>query len=351
MKSNLRIAFLAGTLGRGGAEKQLGFLMDAAKELGYETCLYSLTSGEYWEAIYKNRGTAVRSSPSRTRLGRICFLRREWGLWQPHAVICLHFFSTPYALALKPLFGYRLIACVRSDGFSEFSVLPQALTKLVIKNSSALTANSHSGYENLRHSGIEYSRLFYLPNVIRRPDNVLHSKESTVLVVGRLVQAKRVDRALEIVAKTRMALGNSFNCRILGDGPLRKTLEKFNSLIGANAEFLGLQDDLTSHYQHAAVILLTSDYEGTPNVILEAMAHRCAVLATNVGELPNLVQNGLSGFLFSPDSQEAAAAHLIQLLTNEALRQHLADNAWNTLDIFDLQNLKSKMKKMIEAVC
>lgn len=324
--------------------------MEAALELGFETRLYCLTSGEYWENIYKKTAIPIKSSPLRGRLGRTFFLYNEWRHWQPDIVFCLHFYSAAYTLPLRPFLNFRLIVGVRNNGVTSLTGLPGILTRLILANSSALAVNSRSGIENLIKSGIGERQMFYLPNVVQRINQLPCSKAPIVLVVGRLVQVKRIDRALEIVSTARKTLGNSFKCHILGDGPLRKTLEEYNLAVGANAEFLGIQDDLTTHYQHAAVVLLTSDHEGTPNVILEAMTHRCAVLATSVGELPNLLQNGLSALLFSTDSISAGAACLIQLLTNETLREYLTYNAWNTLDAFCLQNLKKNMKEMIENV-
>ena len=78
------------------------------------------------------------------------------------------------------------------------------------------------------------------------------------------------------------------------------------SLLGAVADPLYL-------YQTADVFLLTSDHEGTPNVVMEALACGLPVVATKVGDVPELVQHGFNGYLFDPSNESAMTDALVRL--------------------------------------
>src|SRR5262249_33496488 len=99
--------------------------------------------------------------------------------------------------------------------------------------------------------------------------------ESVVLMVGRLSREKRHDLALEAVRRLKEILPEpKVRLVIVGDGPERALLEqKATSLdLSGSVIFTGHQRDVTSHYAAADVVLISSDTEGSPNALLEAMA-------------------------------------------------------------------------------
>ena len=90
---------------------------------------------------------------------------------------------------------------------------------------------------------------------------------------------------------------------VLGTGPMEaflKNLAKERGLLGKYVEFLGNQEDVASIYQQAAILVLPSAYEGTPNVVLEAMATGLPIVATNVGGIPDLIKDSETGYLTKP---------------------------------------------------
>lgn len=111
-------------------------------------------------------------------------------------------------------------------------------------------------------------------------------------IVGRLVPIKNHRLFLEAAAKT---LSNrpeiKIKFKIIGDGELRKTLEEYSSelKISSYVDFLGWQRDLAKVYSDLDIVSLTSINEGTPVSLIEAMASRKAVVATNVGGIGDLL--------------------------------------------------------------
>ncbi len=86
---------------------------------------------------------------------------------------------------------------------------------------------------------------------------------------------------------------------------------------------MGHQSDVGPFYSASDVVVIPSLREGMPNVALEAMSHGKAVVATNVGGIPEVVQDGETGVLVDPENAFALAGALMQLAGDPAMRQRL----------------------------
>src|SRR5689334_13233971 len=92
--SQLRICFLAGTLGQGGAERQLFYLLKTLREQGASLLLLSLTRGEFWEAAIAELGVEVRwVGQHNSRLARLGRIIREVRAFRPHVLQSQHFYT------------------------------------------------------------------------------------------------------------------------------------------------------------------------------------------------------------------------------------------------------------------
>ena len=109
--------------------------------------------------------------------------------------------------------------------------------------------------------------------------------------------------------------------QIAGEGPLRKTLEQKTSDLGVTdrVEFIGHAHEMPKLLADASFLVHTSDIEGCPNVVMEAMACGRAVVATDVGDVPYLVENGRTGYVVRCGDHEALVGRLTELITNPGL--------------------------------
>jgi len=155
--------------------------------------------------------------------------------------------------------------------------------------------------------------------------------EQTILVgtVGRLVPVKGITYLLEAIAKISSAANLCFCLVIIGDGPLRSDLEKKVSelSIGTKVRFLGWRFDLEKIYADLDIVVLSSLNEGTPVSLIEAMAACRPVVATRVGGVPDVVEDGVTGLLVPSKNSEALAVAILQLLKDAGLRRRLGEQA------------------------
>ncbi|MDP7706888.1 glycosyltransferase [Mycobacterium sp. TY815] len=150
-----------------------------------------------------------------------------------------------------------------------------------------------------------------------------HSGNGALLLyVGRLAVEKEIEQmrlVLDALPDARLAL--------VGDGPHRRQLERH--FAGTATTFLGYLsgEQLAAAYASADAFVLTSCTETLGLVLLEAMAAGCPVIAANRGGIPDVVQDGVTGFLYEPGRPGDLVAQSKRLLSNAALRQAMSRSA------------------------
>jgi glycosyltransferase involved in cell wall biosynthesis len=144
-----------------------------------------------------------------------------------------------------------------------------------------------------------------------------------LLGVGSLLPVKRWDRLIMAAAELKRR-GHRFHLQIAGEGPLRKPLRKLadESGLAGEVELLGYVPDVSSLLSKTTILAHTSDTEGCPNSVMEAMACGRAVVATAVGDVPRIVEDGKTGFVVAPTDSGALVSSLERLIRNpEECRQ------------------------------
>lgn len=136
--------------------------------------------------------------------------------------------------------------------------------------------------------------------------------------IGRITQIKRPDRFLDLVAEIKRRK-LEINFFIAGDGELMDSLRK--RIAGENlpVTVLGWQSDIEKVLSAADIVVLTSDNEGTPLSLIQAGMCGLPVVTTNVGSVPDVVLDGVTGLITSMDIQEIADA-LETLVGDASLR-------------------------------
>ena len=116
---------------------------------------------------------------------------------------------------------------------------------------------------------------------------------------------------------------------IVGDGVLRQTLENQARDLGIDDRvvFTGWRRDLPRICADLNVLVVSSDNEGTPVSAIEAMAAGCPVVATRVGGLPDLIDDGRTGRLVPPRDADALASAVLSLLRSPPAAREMGNNA------------------------
>lgn len=174
------------------------------------------------------------------------------------------------------------------------------------------------------------------PNLVNVSETDFCKKENLIIFVGRLdYSSKRADRVLAVWSLILNELKN-WRIVIVGSGDDELRLKKMSQDWALQRiEFVG-QTDSAPYYSNAKILLLTSNYEGTPMVITEAMAAGVVPIVMNSFKDADLnVKNGYNGLLTSPFDVKEMAKRVLQLAKNESDLRRMSENAKQTIDGID----------------
>ncbi len=172
-----------------------------------------------------------------------------------------------------------------------------------------------------------------------------------IISIARLAPEKRLDLMLDTAAA--LMAERPLTVWIVGDGPERSALEARAGELGVaeRVRFLGERTDATDLLPYADALLNTSEREGLPISILEAMAAKVPVAAPAVGGIPGVVRNGTTGLLFPKGDRKAAIRAVRTLLDDPALAARLADAAHElVLEHYSLRENARKWMELYDAV-
>jgi glycosyltransferase involved in cell wall biosynthesis len=206
------------------------------------------------------------------------------------------------------------------------------LVRLLLGRARAVMCCSEQLAVAMRGCGLE--NVHAIPYGVEIPEELgVEDDPATVLFAGRLSPEKNID----VIVEATQGLPRI----IAGDGPLR-------ALVPDALGFVS-QEELSALYKRAAVVIIASSREGLPNVVLEAMAPGKTVIATPVGGIPTVIEDGVTGLLVPVGDAVALRAALERVLGDQVLRARLGRAArarvkeycsWNrvtekTLKVYD----------------
>lgn len=332
---------IAGGLGKGGAEKQLVYMLRALRQMDVELRVLTLTTGEFHERSLQSLGIHPVSLGSTKPAARVSRILQEARAFRPHFIQATHFFASIYAGVAGRLSGVPSIGAIRGDLHHDLAGIGKG-GRWLLRFPSVFLANSYNAQANALLLGLPPSRVYVLQNVIdlqdfdRRlaayPPRLLNPGRIHAITVARLQPVKRLERFLHGLALARQQ-APELEGLIVGSGPEERRLREQAQSLGLQPDqpnggvhFLGERDDIPQLLSQSQIFVLTSEREGFPNVLLEAMSASLPIVTTPAGEASTLVQDGKNGFLSAFDDHEALAGRLLELARSPALRGKMGRN-------------------------
>jgi glycosyltransferase involved in cell wall biosynthesis len=161
--------------------------------------------------------------------------------------------------------------------------------------------------------------------------------EFTIIIVARVDGLKGHHTLFKAIASLRDRDASSrmpITLLVVGDGAARGELEVFARGLGLTSKqvrFLGFRSDALDLLAASDLFVLPSHSEGLPLSALEAMSQRLAVIATPVGGVPEVVEDGLNGLLIPVDDDAALANAIARLMRDPALRATMGERGYDRI--------------------
>lgn len=175
-----------------------------------------------------------------------------------------------------------------------------------------------------------------------------------IIHIGQLVEQKNQKLLLRAFKEIK---DKCFNVElvIIGKGILERELKEYAEELGLNKSvlFLGWQNDPYKWLKSSDIFMLTSKWEGMPNVLIESMACGCPVVSFDCPSGPSeiITKSGENGVLIPSGDVEKLVNETIRLLSDNSYREVIAKNALIRANDFDIKNIRGQYKKILENVC
>ena len=184
------------------------------------------------------------------------------------------------------------------------------------------------------------------------PKDVVSAGRKLLLAAGRLHPHKRFDRLLNAFARVAPRHPDWYLV-ILGEGNLLETLKEQVSRLGLTQQvcFPGFVGNIADWYRAADAFVLTSETEGFPMAVLEAMAHGCPVISVDCPVGPrNIIRNNENGLLVPQDNIESLVDGLDRMLSDDALRKRLASKAVGVLETYSPTRVNAEWQNFLDGL-
>jgi len=191
-----------------------------------------------------------------------------------------------------------------------------------------------------------YSKLFCIHNgvdlnVFTKMEGIRDSlgiakNEFAIGLVGQISEAKGIryliEAAPEILKRFPSTVFLIVGKKVLKEDALTEKLIGLAESLGVrnSFQFLGTRDDIPSFMNSIDLLVLPTHAEAFPKVIIEAMACHTCVIASDVGGIPEIIQNGKNGLLVPPKNVNALKSAILMLMENEKMRIQLAETGYKT---------------------
>ena len=230
------------------------------------------------------------------------------------------------------------VASQRGDYHARYGKFRLWLTEKLIYNTADILLTNSTQIERSLHQRYPDYKIFSIPNILELPTqkwSLLRRDgphEKLIVSVGRFAPEKGHRYLIEALSMLDQQ-DTPWCCTFLGDGELETELRALTAKHGLSehVKFPGFCDDVFSVLLTADVFVLPSLHESSPNALIEAMGIGMPCIATDVGGIVDLIENGENGARVPPQDPEELAAALYWVMTQPHFARELGKNARKTI--------------------
>lgn len=369
-RAPLRIALVITSLRAGGAERVLSTLANYWSHNRQEVSLITLDTPEsdfFAVDATVDRVVVDREPPALNSkaavlgatLKRIRSLRRTLTRIEPDVIVSFGAVTNVLAILASRRTGFPIIISERSDPRHDPIGRVWAILRwLLYRRASTLVVQTLS-VRSWARTIVQSRRIAVIPNPVMTtvetsPCSVRGdpSAKLTVIGMGRLSAEKGFDLLIRAFAVLRGRFPG-WSLTIFGEGPARSHLDRLIQQLELEdvVTLPGITSAPELELQRAALFVLSSRYEGFPNVLLEAMAAGLPVIAANCPSGPaEIIEHGKSGMLVAKEDEDALARAMESLMSDLTTRRRLGSEAMREVQRFHLDRVMELWADLLDDV-
>jgi len=362
----VKIVLVISSMGPGGAERVVSRLSRYWAQNGRNIVLLTLSSEPSFYELSDQVECVGLDLMSRSEnkwrstfktVERIWVLRKTLKSLDPDVIISFMDKTNTLVLFATRGLGVPVVVSERIyPGSQEIGFEWESIRRVAYRFADRLVVITDAMRREFERRG--YKNIEVIPNpAVPAPVNVSSAAPKggrcdvkTILAAGRLEHQKGFDLLLESFSTLHKSYPD-WQLVIVGEGALRPRLMKLADELGISGRLRlpGVVDNLPDHLACADIFVLSSRFEGFPNVLVEAMAAGTAVVATDCLSGPReIIRNNENGLLVPVDNARGLARALDLLMSDISMRQRLGTKARNVSDTFSLDGVMRKWNRIVD---
>lgn len=342
----IKVLHLIKSLGRGGAEVLLAETLKLHDRERFEFhYIYFLPWKNQVVASLSEAGGTVTCMAASNNIGLIAKYSRVLNYIRANKIDLIHC-HLPWAGFLgRLLFRFHHLPVIYTEHNKQerYHFVTRLLNKLSFENQSLAIAVSADVATSIRSNIRTYGDVRVIPNgvnadafkreaaagALKKSGLSIPSAAVVVGMVSVFRKQKRLAEWLDVFATTPPHVHGI----VIGDGPLKAEILAHRKTLGleARVHFPGLQHDVLPWLSAMDIFMMTSQFEGMPVALLEAMSCSCAVCVTDAGGIKQIVRDEDNGLIVPVDRWADLKDSLARLISDEPLRKRLGDSARKTV--------------------
>lgn len=351
----MKIVFFIGSMGRGGAERVISILANhyAQKNWQVEIVLLLVNKVSYdLDRRIKIVDLSKKGSYFKNLFYWIFNIRKYINKEKPDRIVS--FIGRINYLVLTATIGTNVPIVVserndpKHDGRGKFL---QFYGNLCYKLADAIIFQTN--YEKLCFNKNLYGKSFIIANPVEvscSPRNTF-SKKLELVTAGRLEKQKNqklLIKAFDIVSKKYPSL----ELKIYGEGSLKNNLQSLieNYNLSDKVKLCGNVSDLHKRISESTAFILTSEYEGLSNALIEAMMLGLPCITTDYSGADEIIKDNINGIIVPRNNIYSLSKAIISLLENEELRENFSKNSLEMAKNYKKEIILKEWEKVIEKI-
>ena len=344
MKKHL---FFIGTLTNGGAERVVSILSGKMAEQGMNVEILTYYDMPVFYQVHPDvKITCVEKETGTKSKGKNFLWVRKY--FKEHADVLISFLApfNIFALVCNLGTGTPIIVADRNDPTKiPSNTLVRKVRDFLYRFADGIVVQTKKKQSYFSKQVQKKSVVIYNPiNLGKKSGSALQTaKHKKIVSVGRLMQQKN-QKMLLAAFKNVLEKYPDYQLVIYGEGPMREELEAYAKELGVEKSILlpGNMADVHDRIKGAEIFVLSSDYEGMPNALIEAMCLGLPVISTKVSGATDLIKDHENGLLTELDNQKELEAAMMELIENPILAEKLAKNAIQLNDSLELSKIMNQ---------
>ena len=355
----MKIMFYIGNLRKGGAERVVSILANEFSKIHEVAIMTTFDDNVEYDINQKIKLLPLDDGKKRNIVFRNIFylnhIKKQVNLFEPDIILTFLLEPSYRMLFLKKAIKKPIIVSDRNDPKIEYNnIVNKTLMKLLYRRADGFVFQTKEAQDYFSDKIKSLSTIIFNPvddAFFETKYEYTNSKE--IVNVGRLTKQKNqmlLIKSFERVLKKYP----EFKLNIYGDGTLKNELNDYikNNNLSENVKLFGSVDNINNILKDKYAFVLSSEYEGMPNALMEALTIGLPCISTDCpcGGSRELIDNNKNGILVDNNNEKELSDAIIELIGDRKKCEKLSEEAKKSMKQFSVERISKKWLEYIKEV-